>query len=332
MMAFQRPEYLYLFAALPFLVWYLYFYQKSSKSRLDTFATEKILDRLRLQQNPKFKDLKSFWIVMFFICSVMAMTNPGKYESATLVNIDKVPIAIALDVSNSMKTEDVSPNRIEIAKLLTAQLIEVLKTEQISIIEFAGAADIVLPFTYDHNAALQQLALLSPDYFPDQGTDFTQLLSVFYNQLQSNDIKGGILIIVSDGEHQGESYKDMLERIVKRNIKIFTIGVGTEQGGYIPTAGNNLSAYKLDDMGNLVRSRLVNTTLTDLAQKSNGKYFYYQDIEFAKNIISSDVSSYRGAQLFDMESIEFKGWFRIFIALALISLISLIVLYYKTEY
>lgn len=332
MIEFQRPEYLWLLILLPLMVWWSFFKKSSKKNRLEDFASEIILNKLIYLNSITHKRHLRLLPILGFIFVIIAIANPGKYEQSGNLEVKKVPITIALDISNSMKAEDVSPNRLERAKLMAAKLVETLKGDDLSLIEFAGSADIVVPFTIDKNTLTQQLALSEPEFAPSQGTDFSILLEVYHNQLITNDINGGVIVILSDGEHHGGDLENILKKINRRNARIFTLGVGTEKGGYIPIKGNTNSAYKTDEKGNLIRSKLESEVLTDIADKTNGKYFLYTQIDEALEEISEYVSALEGSKVIDFENMEFKGYFRLFTCLAMVSMALYISLMYKIEF
>lgn len=332
MIEFQRPEYLWLLILLPLIVWWSFFKKSSKKNRLENFASTIILNRLIYLGSITQKRHLRVFPILAFIFVIIAIANPGKYKQSGNLEVKKVPITIALDISNSMRAEDVSPSRLERAKLIAAKLVETLKGDHLSLIEFAGSADVVVPFTIDKNTLTQQLALSEPEFAPSQGTDFSILMDVYHNQLITNDINGGVMIILSDGEHHGSDFDNILKKINRRNIRIFTIGVGTEKGGYIPMKGNTNSAYKTDERGNLIRSELQREVLTEIADKTNGKYFLYTQMDEALKEISEYVSSLEGSKVIDFENMEFKGYFRLFTCMAIVSMALYISLMYKIEF
>lgn len=332
MIEFQRPEYLWLLVLLPLMVWWSFHKKSSKKNRLENFASENILNKLIYLGSISHKRLLQLFPILSFFFAVVAIANPGKYEQSEPLEVKKVPVTIALDVSNSMKAEDVSPNRLERAKLMAAKMVEMLKGENFSLIEFAGSADVVVPFTNDRNTLTQQLVLADPEFAPSQGTDFAILMEVYHRQLITNDINGGVMVILSDGEHHGVDLGNTLEKVKRRNVKIFTFGVGTEKGGYIPVKGNTSSAYKTDEKGNLIRSKLESEVLMQIADKTDGKYFSYTQIDEALEEISEYVSSMEGSKVIDFENMEFEGYFRLFTCLAMVSMVFYISLMYKIEF
>ena len=108
---------------------------------------------------------------------------------------------ILLDVSNSMLSQDLAPNRLENAKRAIAQLIDNLHDDRIGIIVFAGEAYVQLPVTTDYSAAKLFLNTINTDMVPTQGTAIGAAIDMGMKSFDFKDGTGKAMIIITDGEN-----------------------------------------------------------------------------------------------------------------------------------
>ena len=128
------------------------------------------------------------------------------------------------------------------------------------------------PLTYDQNALNLFIETMNSSLVPSSGTDFAPPLRMALSKLNdqegpSTQQKSKIIILISDGEDFGDQTNDIVKEIEDKNIKLFTLGVGTEKGGQINTG----RGYKTDAQGNTVVSKLNTAELKSLASKTNGQ-------------------------------------------------------------
>ena len=163
------------------------------------------------------------------------LVNPKIGTKLETVKREGVDIVFAIDVSKSMLTEDIAPNRIEKAKRLVSALLNQLVSDRVGIIVYAASAVPQLPITTDYGATKMFLQSINTDMISSQGTAIDDAIKLgidfFDEEMQTNRI----LFILSDGEdHAGENTINVAQQANAKGIKIFSIGVGTEKGGPIP--------------------------------------------------------------------------------------------------
>jgi Ca-activated chloride channel family protein len=146
------------------------------------------------------------------------------------------------------------------------------------------------PLTYDQNALNLFIETMNSGLVPSSGTDFGPALRMALTKLEDDDgapsaqAKSKVIILISDGEDFGEDTGDVVREIQNKNIKLFTLGVGTEKGGNI-YAGNNL---KTNQQGLIVVTKLNPKQLISLASKTGGQYF---EINETKNDVSRLINT-----------------------------------------
>ena len=170
MIRFAHIIYLYGLIAIP-LILLLYILMRLWKKRaLKTFGDIGILNRLF----PDVSSAKTTWKMILFLLAfamvVVGIADPQVGSKLEEVKRSGIDIIIAIDVSNSMKCEDIKPNRLERAKQSVSRLIDKLQNDRIGLIVFAGKAYVQLPLTTDFAAAKLLLSTVDCDLIPTQGT------------------------------------------------------------------------------------------------------------------------------------------------------------------
>lgn len=209
-------------------------------------------------------------------CLVMAAARPQwgtKLETVTHRGIDLI---VAVDVSESMWTQDVAPDRISKARQEIEKFLSLLTGDRVGLIAFAGSAYTYCPLTVDYGAIRLFLSGLQPGVVADAGTDIgsaiQEAIEVF-SRSESNASK--VLVLFTDGEHHEQDMMPLVQSATKNGIQIFTVGIGnpSKAGERIPMESSGQDpVFKLDQAGNLVISKLDENTLVKIADAGNGEY------------------------------------------------------------
>ena len=178
-------------------------------------------------------------------------------------------IVIAIDLSRSMLTPDVKPSRLERAKLLIQSLLDRLRGERVGLIVFSGTAFLQSPPSADYEILREFLPALGPDFLPEGGTNYAQLIDAAIEAFGEGSASDRYLIILSDGEATDDDWRGRVPELAKRGIRVIGLGVGTAGGGMIP---DGAGAFMKDERGAVVLSRLESGTLRELATATHGAY------------------------------------------------------------
>ena len=305
-----------------FLLWTLLvqLWKKRARRR---FADEELMEYLNPDRSPFKATLKLIFRCLAIAFLVVALVNPKIGSKLETVKREGVDIVFAVDVSKSMLAEDVAPNRLEKAKQLVSQVINNLVSDRIGIIAYAGKAFPQLPITTDYGVGKMFLQNLSTDMLSSQGTAIEQALllaQTYYNdEAQTNRI----LFVISDGEDHGEvSAKDVAEQVAEQGIRIFTIGVGENQGVPIPIKQNGVMiSYKKDDNGEVVITKRNESTLKDIAEAANGLYIDGNSTNEVIDQVTEILSQMDKTEFESTEFAEFKDQFQWFLGLGILFLI-----------
>ncbi|GIW22337.1 MAG: membrane protein [Candidatus Sericytochromatia bacterium] len=276
----QNLKYLYsLIIIIPFLIFLHYFSSNKRKSILKNFNSNIVF------LNKKYYPLKTFFIILVFIFSIFALTEPKYGYKLEKIYSSKSNILIALDISDSMLAEDVQPNRLERGKREIIDLIDNLQGEKVGLIIFSGISFLQCPFTSDYSALKMFLDYIDTDLIPIKGTSFSNLFDIALKTFK-DDKQEKYMIIISDGEDTHQNFNEYINKFKERNIKIFSIGVGDENGSAIKLKDGS---YKKDKNNNIVISKLETKNLKFISNNTNGF--------FVKSDFTDD----------DIKTIYFKG-------------------------
>lgn len=201
------------------------------------------------------------------LLALLALAGPVWRELPEPVYRGKSALVIALDVSASMETADVDPNRLVVARHKIQDLLERRVDGQTALVAYAGDAFVVTPLTDDTRTIAALLPSLQPNIMPVPGTRTDRAIDRSRELLQRVGAPRGRVLLVTDGDGGAET-DQALTRLKKAGYTLSVIGVGTPQGGPIPS-GNG---FVKDRQGNIVLSRLDGPALKALARRGGGFY------------------------------------------------------------
>ena len=318
----EKPIFFYLLFAIVGLVviFLLVFIWKKHAQK--NFANSKALKRLSPDRSSFKSWLKMLIFAMVLASLSLALVNPKigtKIETVTRAGVD---VVFALDVSKSMLAEDIAPNRIEKSKQLVTQIINSLGGDRVGIIGYAGSAFPQVPITTDFSATKLFLNSMNTNMVSSQGTAINEAIKMAMTYYNDEDQANKVLFILSDGEDHEGNVSIIANEAANLGIQIYTIGVGTKQGGPIPIKRNGiLQHYKRDKNNEQVITILNTEKLIEIANKANGKYI---DGSNTKDVVEEVTSILNGMNQKDFEAkqfTDFKDRFQWFLGVALFLLV-----------
>ncbi len=267
-----------------FFVWSF----KLRQALMRRFAEKQLLSEIAGSLNRKKQIIKNVLLVMVFVFCLLALMRPQWGFKWQKVNRKSLDILIAIDTSKSMLAVDVKPNRLERSKLAVKDLLKKLKGDRVGLIAFSGTAFLQCPLTSDYNGFVMALDDLTTTSIPRGGTSISSAIRVAMNSYEGENAKNKykILILITDGEdHEGDPVKTA-DEAAKKNIRIFCIGIGTTEGDLIQIADRNGKRRFLKDLkGDIIKTRLNETVLKQLAVATNGMYVRSSGADFGLDII-----------------------------------------------
>lgn len=322
MFRFAHPEYLNLLYLLPMLVAMFWFLGRNRKKLLKLFADVE-LHKTLFPTDSNLKRWSKFVIILLALtCLVFAAANPQVGTKMQEVKQTGIDVFILLDVSNSMMAEDIKPNRLEKAKYQISNLINKLRGDRIGLIIFAGQAYVQIPLTTDYAAANLFLSAVDVNSVPSQGTAIASAINLATASFDTLSTQK-VIIAITDGEdHEGDVQK-AVENAVSRDIKIYTIGLGSEGGVPIPVYNNRnqLVGFKKDREGNTVLTKLDEDVLKKIAIDGIGRYFRGTNYEDHLDKIYTELSELEQTEFGVKKVTDYEDRFYFFLIPALILLV-----------
>ena len=287
MFRFENPEYLWLMSIVILLALVYIVLLFRQKSKLRKFGELYLLKQL-MPDVSRWRSLIKFSLLELAITFMIIML--ARPQEASQIGEEKrsgIETVIAIDISNSMLAQDVTPSRLDRAKMLVENLVENFSDDKIGLIVFAGDAFVQLPITSDYVSAKMFLNSIDPSMIVNQGTDIAAAINLAAHSFTQDEHVGKAIIVITDGEdHEGgvlEAAKDAHDN----GMNIFMLGIGSSKGAPIPNKESG--GYMLDRSGETVLSKLNENMCKEIAQAGGGVYIHVDNTSGAQRILDDEL-------------------------------------------
>lgn len=317
MLYFASPLYLWLLLLVPLIPVIYGVLRSLRRRRIRRFGDEALVRELM----PSWSGAKGWVrIVLFalaFFFFVLGIARPQMGAKLKEHETKGAEIMICLDVSNSMLAEDYSPSRLDRAKLAISRVVDKLQGDRIGLIIFAGSSFVQLPITTDYISAKMFLGNINTGSVPVQGTAIGDAILTAAKSFSAQSEKSRAIIVITDGENHEDDAVEAAKQAAELGIKVYTIGVGSQQGQPIPIDGELLK----DKDGNIVVSRLDEGTLKQIAAAGGGAYVHAGNEEFGLNPIVDDIKKMEAERFNSVIFEDFDEQYMYFFAAALVLMV-----------
>lgn len=286
-MIFKDPILLFLLLAIPVLV-AIYFYSNYRRKKNIELYGDKELMKALLPRTATVRSRITFWLLLAaFALMVFVLARPRYGTKKETIVSKGVEVIVALDISNSMMAEDITPNRLEKAKRLISRMIAQTKGHKFSLIVFAGDAFVQLPITTDHVSANMFLNQITPALIKRQGTNVGDAIDLACRSFSDNEKIGKAIVLITDGENHEGGAEEAARRAAEQGIKVYVMGIGTTKGGRIPTG--KAGDFLRDREGNIVVTKLNEPMAQSIAAAGNGTYIRVDNTNSAQELIEGEL-------------------------------------------
>ena len=322
MIKFAHSEYLYALVLLPALLVLFWWALNSRRRSLERFGSLQLLEKL-MPSAAGYKRILKFALAFVAVAFlVLGLANPQIGSKMEEVKREGVDIFIAIDVSTSMKAEDIKPNRLQSTVQEVTQLLDRLQNDRIGLIVFAGDSYLQLPLTDDYGAARMMLSTIDVDIVPIQGTAIGSAIKLAMRSFVEGEKKHKAIVVITDGENHEDDAVSAAKDAASEGIVVHTIGMGSPGGAPIPLYQNGVQVgYKKDDEGNVIVTKLDEAALQEIADAGHGKYVRATSQQNELDAIFKDIQGMEkkefGARIFT----EYQDRFQLFLAAALLLLV-----------
>ncbi len=317
MFRFESPQYLYILVVIPILVLLYVVWRFQRRRRLKKLGDLPLLKAL-MPDLSRWRVLVKFILCLLaLIVLIITLARPQMGLKTVSEERRGIEVMVALDVSNSMLAEDVSPNRLEKAKMLISRMADKMSNDKIGLIVFAGDAFIQLPITSDFVSAKMFLDAISPEMVGTQGTNIGEAIRLAMNSFTTQEGVTRAVMVLTDGEdHEGEA-ESMAAEVAKAGMHLYMLGIGSEKGAKIPYNGGFLK----DNSGNEVVT-MVNTSMCEqLASLGKGAYIHVDNSSVAQDQLLYEINKLEKQNLGATSYSEYNEQFMWFAWLALLLLV-----------
>ena len=308
MFRFADPNFLYLLILLPFLV-ALYLYSNyHRRQNIRKYGDPALLKGLMPTISKYRPDIK-FWLTFAALTLVILMLARPQFGSKMeTVKRSGVEAVIALDISNSMLAEDVTPSRLDKSKKLISRLVDTFNNDKVGLIVFAGDAFTQLPITSDYISAKMFLESIDPSLISKQGTAIGAAINLAARSFTPQEGVGRTVIVIADGENHEGGAVEAAKAAAEKGIQVNVLGVGMPEGAPIPIEGTN--DYRRDREGNVIVTRLNEQMCQEIAQAGNGIYVRVDNTNGAQKAISQEINKMAKADVETQVYTEFNEQFQ----------------------
>ncbi len=279
---------------------------------------------LKVPSIQNMKESGSIIPVLFFLkiskyiilsCLIIAIARPRTFTISQDQDDSKgIDIMLSVDVSFSMLAKDLSPDRITALKDIAKKFVEKRPNDRIGLVEYAAEAFTKVPLTSDHDVVIQEINDLNGLEL-QQGTAIGEGLAVAVNHLKDSKAKSKIIILMTDGVSnvQNAMPPQVAAELAKNNnIKVYTIGIGTNGYAFFPT--------QQDVFGELVFTeepvQIDEPVLRDIAEMTNGTYFRATSTDSLEKVYD-EINHLEKSDIKTATLYNYTEYFRIFLWIAL---------------
>ena len=318
MFRFGEPIYLYLLLIIPLLVVFYIFTNYRRRKKLRQYGDPELMAHLMPNVSKYRPDVK-FWLVTVALAMVIFMLARPQFGSKMeTVKRQGVETVVALDISNSMLAQDVTPSRLEKSKKLVSRLVETFNNDKVAMIVFAGEAFTQLPITSDYISAKMFLVTISPSLITTQGTDIRGAIDLAMKSFTQNEGVGRAIVLITDGENHEGGAVEAAQQAAEKGVRVFVLGVGSPDGSPIPVEGTN--DFRRDKDGNVVVTKLNEQMCQEIAKAGNGMYVRVDNTNNAERALNAEINKLAKADVETQVYTEFDEQFDVLAWLALILL------------
>lgn len=282
---FIRPELLWLLVPW-FILTSLQFIKNAKHKRSPLIAPH--LANIMLSEGPqKSKSHSPLLIAVFMLIAIICAAGPSFEKQQVPVFQTKQARVVLMDMSYSMYSTDIAPNRLTQARFKTLDMIDLFKEGDTALVAYAGDAFTVSPLTSDAQTLRNLIPSLSPEIMPSKGSNVLAGLDQSISLLKQAGYQNGEIVLITDGLDQ-DDVDDIRSELKHHTYTLHIYALGTEQGAPIalPEGG-----FLKDNSGQIVVPKLNVSRLSSLARSQNGQFAAYSTAAHDLSIFKPQVDN-----------------------------------------
>lgn len=314
---FANPNYLWLLLILPgALAWHFFTWKKQQAV-------------LKMPSLSVFKGVSSIWSkiypFLFIIRSIaigliiIAISRPQTVDISTRTKTNKgIDIVMAIDVSSSMLSQDLKPDRLTALKRVAETFVEDRTSDRIGLVVYAGESYTKTPITSDKSIVKRSLREISFQGLIEDGTAIGMGLATSVNRLKDSRAKSKIIILLTDGVNNSGFIdpKIATELAVEFGIKTYTIGLGSNGTALAPVGILPNGNFKYG----LTKVEIDEELLKEIANETGGIYFRATDNKKLKEIYD-EINKLEKTEIEEFKYYNYTEKYRFLVLIAIVLII-----------
>ncbi len=270
---FASPQWLWFTAlALALTAALFWISAKARRRQLEQFADPARRAELLASHSGVMRVLKNTMLFLALLLVGLALARPQWGETEERVDRKGDDVVFLIDASKSMLAADVTPSRLERAKMAVLDFVHRHAGGRVGLVAFAGDAFLQCPLTLDYDAFEEAVRDLDTDSVLVPGTDIASALFSGSRAFDKTE-RRKVLVLVTDGEDLERIGINAAKKLGEDGVVVFTVGLGTPNGSQIMVPGKGDAPEPLrDEKGQPVTSRLDEATLRSIAEATGGTY------------------------------------------------------------
>jgi Ca-activated chloride channel family protein len=262
---FLRPE--WLFACIPviaLLAWLRF--EKTSQGDWQQLIPKQLLVHLLHEKKGASSTYAIVLLSVLWLLAVIALAGPS-WKRIPQPVYEKVEARVyVLDLSYSMYSSDIKPNRIVRARLKLLDLLESKREGLSALVVFSGDAHVVTPLTNDNNTIASLASVLEPRIMPNIGSNASAGIAKALELLSNTQLDKGKIILITDEVTEGEQGR--INALMSRNdYQLLILGIGTAEGAPIKLPNGQ---FMKDKSKGIIIPKLNKKQLGLLAENNRG--------------------------------------------------------------
>lgn len=310
-MSFADPRWLFLLALVPLLGIMAMATARLRSRRWQAFVANRLRPAL-LKKTEAF----GHWLSLMFLLVALALLVSGlsKPQGDAGTRSETVKgrnVLFALDLSRSMRVDDVKPDRLSQGKAIIYEMMEAMPNDRMGLVGFAGTSYLFAPLTVDHGAVKETVEQIDETWIPTGGSNVIEALKFSIEALKKTGVHNNALVFISDGEKHDGSLDDVLAEATKAGVYVFTVGVGTENGAEVPDKDQPGDKFR-DRQGRTVLSQMHPEVLRKIAEGTKGRFVVAGtgvDIPALAQSALADIDQFELQGREKKVTVEFYQWF-----------------------
>lgn len=320
MFRFANIEMLWWLITTPVFVIAYIIYTKHKRRQLMEFGDHELVAQLMPDASKGRPIWKFSLLLLAWVLLIVAGSRPQYGQQEKTIKRQGIEVMVALDISNSMLAEDVTPNRLDRAKQILSKMIDNMVDDKVGLVVFAGEAFTQLPITCDYVSAKMFLNTITPNLISTQGTAIGAALQTAVTSFGATESEAGrAIILITDGENHEDDAIAAAKQAQELGIQVFVVGIGKPEGSPIPKSGSN--DYFKDRSGQVVVSRLNEEMCQQIAAAGKGIYVRCDNTNTAMRALQQELDRMATAELESTVYADYNEQYQSFVLIALLLIV-----------